>query len=275
MKKLFVILTLSTVSGITFAGAPKDMKQVATTPCPEYYGDTEWDISLWGTYVFTNTDFNPNIDPVDLLVSTDEGQTVLGNFDKYIGNDHAWGGGGDIKFFWHRYFGFGVEAFGLDATKDGFDIEKDQEEFEESGGLEGFDHERTRHHRAVGAVLGTFTLRYPVPCTRYAPYAWAGAGVIWGGGESDTLIIHEPVEEPEPGIVQGGDKGGKEEGEIPDVDAHTRHYGGESKLIGHFGFGLEARFTRHIGWKTDVSWGVIDGPKNNFTMIRTGINFAF
>ena len=46
-------------------------------------------------------------------------------------------------------------------------------------------------------------------------------------------------------------------------------------LLGHFGFGMEVRITRHIGWTNDLSWGVIDGPKNNFTMIRSGLNFAF
>ena len=41
--------------------------------------------------------------------------------------------------------------------------------------------------RTIGAVLGTMTLRYPVPCTRFAPYGWAGVGAIFGGGESDSV----------------------------------------------------------------------------------------
>ena len=31
------------------------MKQVAP-PCPEFYGDHEWNVNLWGTYAFTNTE---------------------------------------------------------------------------------------------------------------------------------------------------------------------------------------------------------------------------
>lgn len=273
MKRFFLTLSLSSAlcAGAAFGGEySKEMKQVAPPPCPEWYSDNEWNVHLWGTYVFTNTDYNPNVDLVDLIVSTDEGQTVLGEFDKYIGNDHAWGGGGDIKYFFHRYFGIGIEGFVLNAHKNGFAVDLDTIEEENNG--DGFFHHKTKHERAVGAVLGTFTLRYPVPCTRFAPYAWAGVGAIWGGGESDTLTTHEPVE---PGVagINGGD--GEGEGELPDVNAHTQHFDGETKLLGQFGFGLEGRLTRHIGWSTDLSWGVIDGPKNNFTMIRTGINFAF
>ena len=42
-----------------------------------------------GTYVFTNTDYNPNLWLVDVVQSTSEGGPVLGTFDKYIGDDHA------------------------------------------------------------------------------------------------------------------------------------------------------------------------------------------
>ena len=45
--------------------------------------------------------------------------------------------------------------------------------------------------------------------------------------------------------------------------------------IGQVGGGFEVRFTPHIGWINDFSWNVVDGPKNNFGMVRTGVNFAF
>ena len=35
----------------------------------------------------------------------------------------------------------------------------------------------------VGAVLGTLTLRYPIPCTRFSPYIFGGGGGIFGGGQ--------------------------------------------------------------------------------------------
>jgi hypothetical protein len=227
----------------------KEMKQVAPPPCPEWYGDNEWNVNLWGTYLFTNTEFAPNPSLVDIVQSTSEGNPVLGTYDHYIGGDHAWGGGGDVKYFSHRYFGLGVEGFAVDATKSGFDIFEDPT-------VPIFVHTRINHERVIGAVLGTLTLRYPIPCTRFAPYAWAGVGAIFGGGERD--IVH----------TQGP----------PDafaVHAQTDHFGSETKVLGQFGAGLEFRFARHIGWTNDLSFGVIDGPKNNFGMFRSGLNFAF
>ena len=231
----------------------KEMKQVAPPPCPQWYGDNEWNLNLWGTYVFTNTEYSPNLDIPDLIQSTTEGHTVEGSFDHYIGNDHAWGGGGDIKYFFHRYFGIGLEGFALNAHKRSFDIDLQP--------LDGiFVGRNIDRQRVVGAILGTFTLRYPIPCTRFAPYAWAGGGAIFGGGESDSVTT-----QPIPGLPN----------EFPTVNAQSHHFDGETKAIGHFGFGLEVRFTRNIGWTNDLSWGVIEGPKNNFTMVRSGINFAF
>jgi hypothetical protein len=228
----------------------KEMKQVAyVPPCPEWYGDYEWNVNLWGTYAFTNTEYNPNLWLIDVVQSTSEGHPVLGTYDRYIGGDHAWGGGGDIKYFFCRYFGVGVEGFALDASKNGFDIFEDPT-------IPIFTRRRINHDHTIGAVLGTFTLRYPIPCTRFAPYAWAGVGAIFGGGERDVLHTQGP----------------------PDafaVHAQTEHFGSETKVLGQFGAGLEFRFARHFGWTNDLSFGVIDGPKNNFGMVRSGLNFAF
>ena len=228
----------------------KEMKQVAyVPPCPQWYGDREWNLNLFGTYAFTNTEFAPNPSLVDIVQSTSEGGPVLGTYDRYIGGDHAWGGGGDIKYFFCRYAGVGVEGFVLDASKPGFDIFEDQS-------VPIFVHKRINHNHTIGAVLGTLTLRYPIPCTRLAPYAWAGVGAIFGGGERDQLHTQGP----------------------PDafaVNAQTEHFGAETKLLGQFGAGLEFRFARHFGWTNDLSFGVIDGPRNNFGMFRSGLNFAF
>ena len=227
----------------------KEMKQVAPPPCPDWYGDREWNVNLWGTYAFTNTEFAPNPSLVDIVQSTGEGNPVLGTYDRYIGGDHAWGGGADIKYFFCRYVGLGVEGFALDAQKPGFDIFEDQS-------VPVFIHRRINHDHAIGSVLGTLTLRYPIPCTRLAPYAWGGVGAIFGGGERDTLHTQGP----------------------PDafaVNAQTEHFGSETKVLGQFGAGLEFRFARHFGWTNDLSFGVIDGPRNNFGMFRSGLNFAF
>ena len=228
----------------------KEMKQVAyVPPCPEWYGDREWNLNLWGTYAFTNTEFAPNPSLVDIVQSTSEGGPVLGTYDRYIGGDHAWGGGGDIKYFFCRYVGVGVEGFALDAHKPGFNIFEDQ-------AVPIFVHQRINHDHTIGSVLGTLTVRYPIPCTRFAPYAWAGVGAIFGGGERDTLHTQGP----------------------PDafaVNAQTEHFGSETKVLSQFGAGLEFRFSRHVAMINDLSFGVIDGPKNNFGMFRSGLNFAF
>jgi hypothetical protein len=254
-RSILAVLIFSGFAGFVYSGeyTGTEMKQTAVAPCPEWYGDNEFTVTLWGTYLFTNTDDARNLWLVDVTQSTTEGNPVLGSFDKYIGGDHAWGGGGDIKYFFHRYFGIGVEGFIVDATKGSFNIFEDRS-------IPVFFREKTNHERAIGAVLGTFTFRYPIPCSRFAPYAWAGVGAIFGGGESDTLVTHAIAGVPPSAFT---------------VNATTRHFDGDTKLLGQFGAGVEFRITRHIGWTNDLSWGVIEGPKNNFGMIRSGLNFAF
>jgi hypothetical protein len=100
--------------------------------------------------------------------------------------------------------------------------------------------------------LGTFTLRYPIHCSRFSPYAWAGGGAIFGGGERDLFHIDSAADA-----------------------LTTEHTDSTTEAVGQFGGGLEIRFTRHIGWMNDFSWNVVDGPKNNFGMARSGLNFAF
>src|SRR5438034_198240 len=207
--------------------ADKEMKQVAPPPCSEWYGNREWNVNLWGTYAFTNTEFAPNPSLVDIVQSTSEGGPVLGTYDRYIGGDQAWGGGGDIKYFFCRYAGVGVEGFALDAHKPGFDIFEDQ-------AVPIFVHRRINHDHTIGSVLGTLTLRYPIPCTRLAPYAWAGVGAIFGGGERDTLHTQGP----------------------PDafaVNAQTEHFGSETKVLGQFG---DRKSTRLNSSHTVISYAV-------------------
>jgi len=261
MKKLAFILMISAITaGLVWAGPPPVVDKTVIPPCPQWYADNEWNVGLWGTYAFTGTEYSPNLDLVDLIVSTTEGHTVVGSQDRYMGGDHAWGGGGDIKYFFGRYFGVGIEGFGLSAHRHGFDID--------SRPLDDvFFAENINDQRVVGAVLGTFTLRYPMPCSRFSPYVWAGVGAIFGGGESDRLVTTE-IEggpEPEPG----------EEEEIPFVNAATTHSDSRTELMGQFGGGLEFRFSPHVGWTNDFSWNVINGAHNDFGMFRTGINFAF
>jgi len=237
MKKLIVSLFAGALASVACAGteySSKEMKQVAPgpPPCPEWYANNEWNVSLWGTYAFTGTD-NDRGSIVDVF------DHAGGDYDRFLGGDHAWGGGVDAKYFCHRYFGIGIEGFGLAAHGSDYDIE--------DFGITEFS--KDSDHHAVGGVLGTLTLRYPVRCTRFSPYAWAGGGGIFGG-HNDRAFYSGGV-------------------------AVTVREEEESRGMGQFGGGLEIRITPHIGWIGDFSWNIVDGPQNNFGMVRTGINFAF
>ena len=94
MKRLILtLIILSAFHGLAYSGGFADKKEVAPAPCPQWYSDYEWNVGLWGAYAMTGTEFAPNPDLIDLIQSSSEGHTVYGTFDKYLGGDHAWGGG--------------------------------------------------------------------------------------------------------------------------------------------------------------------------------------
>src|SRR4029453_10938893 len=101
MKKLVLCLlgagvtTSVALAGVGYSG--KEIKQVAAPPpCPAWYADNEFNLSLWGTYVFTGNNWEN---------------------DRYLEADHAWGGGVDAKNFFMRYFGVGIEGWAVDARQ--------------------------------------------------------------------------------------------------------------------------------------------------------------
>ena len=107
-------------------------------------------------------------------------------------------------------------------------------------------------------MLGTLTPRYPIPCTRFAPYLFAGGGGIFGGGVKTHFAVEELPSEV-----------------IRITRVRTSQGPSETEGIGQFGGGLEVRRTPHIGWINDFSWNVVNGSTNNFGMVRSGLNFAF
>src|SRR6266487_5280107 len=239
---------LGVIASAAFAGTEysgKEMKQVAPPPCPEWYADNEFNVSLWGTYVFTGNTWQN---------------------DRYIEADHAWGGGIDLKYFFHRYFGVGIEGWAVDARQARQNIFVDF-----SDGI--FSSSVQHESNAIGAVLGTLTLRYPFHCSRFSPYIFGGGGGIFGGGQRPINVLFRenaagfPVTGPG-GLISNG-------GEGFDIVKTVGHTESESEGIGQVGAGLEVRFTPHIGWVSDFSWNFINGPDNNFGMVRTGVNFAF
>lgn len=228
LKKLALSLcAVMALGSAAFAGTEsyKASQSVMQQPaCPDWYATNEWNLGIWGTYAFTGEEWRN---------------------DRYLGVDHAWGGGLDAKYFFARYFGLGVEAYGLRLNNGG-----GQTFFLPNGLIERL-HPSDRS--AAGGVLGTFTLRYPIPCTRFAPYGFIGGGGMWGSGGRDQDFFD-------------GTTG---------AFLASRSRDDSGKFVGQAGGGFEVRLTPHIGWINDFSWNVVDGPKNNFGMVRSGINFAF
>ena len=140
--------------------------------------------------------------------------------DRYLDTDHAWGGGIDANYFFTRYLGAGVEGYALDAEK------------------------------AVGQTSGNLIFRYPIPGTRFAPYGYAGGGVLFNGSGAEDLV----------------DRGNN-------LVSVTRHSDVEG--MGQFGAGFEVRVSPHIGVINDFSWNVVNGAHNNYGIVRTGLRFAF
>src|SRR5262249_24766719 len=114
-----------------------------------------------------------------------------------------------------------------------------------------------RADNTIGAALGTLTLRYPIPCTRFAPYIFGGGGAIFGGGQRPKNVR----------VVEAG-----EGFDLIETQGFT---GSQTEALGQVGGGMEIRLTPHIGWGSEFSWNFVDGPNNIFGMVRTGVNFAF
>jgi hypothetical protein len=243
---------IGTFVSIGYAGQElASSKEVtAPPPCPTWYADNEWNVNLWGGYAFIENNYPGPGETITFGITfpKDSGPSR----DRYLEADHAWGGGADVKYFFKRYFGVGLQGFALNAQRSFGTVTVlpplpgmigSRVEF-------GAGHDR----RVVGGLLGTFTLRYPIGCSRFAPYVWIGGGMIFGGGEQETLIAN-------------------------DIPSGVFFYHSESdsvtKAMGQFGGGLEVRLTPRLGLINDFSWNVISGGENNFGMARTGINFAF
>jgi|SRR5256714_7268474 len=224
MKKLTLSLCAAVaMTSAAFAGETysKESKSVTPAPCPQWYADNEFNLTLSGAYVWTGNDWRD---------------------DRYFAVDHAWGGALDAKYFVHRYFGFGVQGWVARAST--HDI------FEFSNGARVRGDEDSH---AIGGILGTLTFRFPISCSRFAPYFWLGGGGVFGGGRDHDFFLDPVNNQP----VRR------------EFDDRT------FKSVGQVGGGFEVRLTPHLGWTNDVSWNVISGPDNNFGMARTGLNFAF
>jgi opacity protein-like surface antigen len=104
MKKLTLTLcAVAAMASAAFAGTStysgKEMKQVEQAPCPTWYADNEWNVGISGVYAWN--------------VDDDDNDNFFFNNESW---DDAWGGALDVKYFFRRNFGVGVQAFGLSST---------------------------------------------------------------------------------------------------------------------------------------------------------------
>ena len=234
--------------------ASKDKTVMDISPACDFYRAHEWDLSIWGTYVFSgdqghnnvsNDDpFSPDLDP-EILVSSFFGSTGTDDIvepknlnpnervdlgqvssNSFLGRDDSWGGGIDVKYFWSKYFGAGLEGFVVETVKG-----------------------------AGGSGLVTFTGRYPIG--RFAPYAFAGAGFLAGGGRVDRVFYEThtygefftgPMTPPID-VVTG------EEEHIQDETIENKHV----YFNGQLGVGVEFRLTCHVGIMADFTWNFVAG----------------
>ena len=91
-----IVFSLLLLPAVSFAGTPMESKSTAEAqPC---YRDNEFTIDVFGGYFIAETRING------------------------VNDDHGWGGGVGLDYFFHRYFGVGVEgsAFGVENRANGF-----------------------------------------------------------------------------------------------------------------------------------------------------------
>jgi len=261
MKKLTLtfcaIFVVLTVAPAIYADGPEGKKEVMqpAPPVCELYRAHEWDLDIWGGFMFSGNSgkfdvpdvdpfsssinngpfFKPDIDPTVTDIATGittEPQSQnpnerinLGRVskDQLIGRDNTFGGGVDLKYFWSKFFGAGIEGIGI-ASKTNF----------------------------AGAELATLTLRYP--WGRFAPYGWGGIGAVEGGAALYHFFNerHEYVG----GVVNTAAVNGGEREFWTDDPVSNHHTRG----IGQLGIGLEYRVTCHVGLMADFSWNFVFGP---------------
>jgi hypothetical protein len=273
MKKLTLtfcaLFALFAAAPAIFADGPeaysgkKEVMQPAPPVC-DFYRAHEWDLGIWGAFAFAADTgqfdhfsdpvladpSNPDIDPSTVDVGTgffgeQKGDNLrerinLGQVSKneMFGRDNTWGGGVDVKYFWSRYFGVGVEALGL-AAKTNF----------------------------AGGGLLTFTGRYPFG--RFAPYVWGGLGFIDGGStlyqffnEKADYVLGTGLYTGQFFVKQGSER------EYLTTDAV---YNNHIRALGQLGLGLEFRATCHIGLMADFSWNFVFGLENHGDKINQTI----
>ncbi|HJT45308.1 MAG TPA: hypothetical protein VJ721_03455 [Chthoniobacterales bacterium] len=289
MKKLTLtfcaLFALFAAAPAIFADGPeqysgkKEVMQPAPAVC-DFYRAHEWDLGIWAAWMFASDTgehdtpdvdpFFPDTDPTTFDIGTgfNEEQAFqnpdervnLGPVSKnqLFARDDTWGGGVDVKYFFSRYFGVGLEGLGI-AAKTNF----------------------------AGGGLVTLTARYPFG--RFAPYVWGGLGFIHGGAGT-YKFFNEQHERLTPGSSLPGGAPGLFPGGISPYtglfvdDAHELEFWSTDPIsnhhvrgLGQLGVGMEYRITCHIGLMADFSWNFVFGHDDHdqlFVITEQGTNFT-
>lgn len=226
------------------------MVQPVVEPSCDWYRANEWDVSIFFAAGFPSDKSHGDLLEIatnhENIEGRDNHEDNIASYsaDRFLNQEHAFGGGADLKYFINKNFGLGVEAFALGA------------------------------HNIAGEVLGTITIRWPLGCSRFAPYVFFGGGAAFGGSRQVVAEEENPnlstsaatsinAVVAAPGTV------------IVDSDTFfTRRIDGNTRAAGQIGGGMEYRFTHHIGLTGDFSWNFV-GSDSSFGLVRTGLTFGF
>jgi hypothetical protein len=243
MKKILLIAIVAGAAPVFAGPESKEIMQQAPPPC-EWYRAHEWDLDLWGTFAFSvntgSTDRSheePANEPIGFVAPAFIVSLGSDRDDRFLDRDSTWGGGADLKYFFSKYWALGVEGLVLDCQRN-----------------------------IGGGALGTFTFRYPIGCSRFAPYGWVGGGVMAGGSHSDWFFNLVPITRGSP---RGPIRVDKEFNDVKGIE--NKH----AEATAQFGTGLEYRITPRIGIMGDFAWNILSGPQNNFGMARGGITLSY
>src|SRR5881398_1805231 len=247
-----------------YSGKEKEVMQPAPPTC-DLYRAHEWDLDIWGAYAFAadtgqfdvdksrneegelNADpFSPDFDPFTFDSGTGfygEPQLLnprervnIGQVSKnqLFARDDTWGGGFDVKYFWSKYVGVGIEGVGL-AAKTNF----------------------------AGGGLAPLTGRFPFG--RFAPYVTGGIGFIDGGATLYEFFNekHEFGALPNTPASDANLFNGSfvtNEREFLTTDPVSNNH---LRALGQIGAGLEFRVTCHIGLMADFTWNFVFGQEDH------------
>jgi hypothetical protein len=254
MKKLtaLAVLTLASQAVVTFAGEPMGYsKQVIAPPPapppPEFFRGNEFDIGMFATYA-----------------------TGVGSGEN-AGKLHAWGGGLDFTYWFPwKYAGMRFQGSGVSISGGGGSRTK---EVTVVPGFAPVSVTGGGGSVAAGIMTGDFMMRLPLddfwPGVHLAPYGFAGfGGILLGGGGNDNSVRETFTVTNSAGVSRQVTFTGKRANSIRDNF-------GSDRVLGHFGGGLEYRFTPHIGIFGEVGYDIVNGASNNFLQTNFGLRYAF